>query len=154
MMLKDKPLMWLSYLVVNLIQIKIPFLYIIFFLGDKGTKTIGACKKSGALLLEHYKTKKLVAAICAGPIAISTHLHDADENARQHDITCYPEAASSLKNKFKSINLDKSVVHSEVNDHHLITSQGPATAIEFGLQILSRLTDKKKADEIRQKVLA
>ena len=124
------------------------------YLGDKGTKTISSCKKSGAILLDHYKANKLVAAICAGPIAISAHLYDADENTRKHDITCYPEAANSLKNKFKSINLDASVVDSEINHRHLITSQGPATAIEFGLKILSRLTDEKKADEIRQKVLA
>jgi hypothetical protein len=51
---------------------------------------------------------------------------------------------NSLKNKFKSIKLDTPVVD----------SQGPATAIAFGLKILSRLTDDEKADEIRKKVLA
>jgi putative intracellular protease/amidase len=124
------------------------------YLGNKGTEKIASCKKAGAILLDHYKTNKLVAAICAGPIALSTHLHDADENTRKHDITCYPEAANSLKNKFQSIKLDTPVVDSEVNNHHLITSQGPGTAIECGLKILSRLTDNKKAEEIRKKVLA
>jgi putative intracellular protease/amidase len=77
----------------------------------------------------------LIAAICAGPIALSTHLYDADD---------------TLKNKFKSIKLYVSVVDSEVNNRHLITIQGRATAIAFGLKILSCLTD----DEIRKKVLA
>jgi len=122
--------------------------------GSKGTEKIASCKKAGAILLDHYKTNKLVAAICAGPIALSTHLYDADENTRKHDITCYPDAANSLKNKFKSIKLDASVVDSKVNNRHLITSQGPATAIAFGLKILSHLTDNEKADEIRKKVLA
>jgi 4-methyl-5(b-hydroxyethyl)-thiazole monophosphate biosynthesis len=128
----------------------LPFLY----LGSKGTEKIASCKKAGAIILDHYKANKLVAAICAGPTALSAHLYDADENARKHDITCYPDAANSLKNKFKSIKLDTPVVDSEVNHRHLITSQGPATAIEFGLKILSRLINEKKADEIRQKVLA
>jgi putative intracellular protease/amidase len=87
-------------------------------------------------------------------MALSAHLYDADENARKHDITCYPDAAISLKNKFKSVKLDVPVVDSEVNQRHLITSQGPATAIEFGLKILSHLADETKADEIRKKMLA
>ncbi|CAF1174073.1 unnamed protein product [Rotaria sordida] len=122
--------------------------------GSKGTEQIASCKKAGTLLVDHYKTNKLVAAICAGPIALSTHLYDADENTRKHDITCYPEAVNTLKNKFKSIKLDTPVVYSEINNHHLITSQGPATAIEFALKILSHLIDEKKAEEIRKKVLA
>ena len=87
-------------------------------------------------------------------MALSAHLSDADEHVRLHDITCYPTAASSLAEKFKSVQLDRPVVDSEVNHRHIITSQGPATAIEFGLKILARLTDAKKADEIRQKLLA
>jgi uracil phosphoribosyltransferase len=87
-------------------------------------------------------------------MALSAHLYDVDENLRQHEITCYPEAVNNLRKKFKSINLDVPVVDSEVNNHYLITSQGPATAIEFALKILSRLTDKKNVDEIRGKVLA
>jgi 4-methyl-5(b-hydroxyethyl)-thiazole monophosphate biosynthesis len=144
--------------VVNIIlyitQKKFYTFHFLFYLGSKGTEKIASCKKAGVILVDHYKANKLVAAICAGPIALSTHLYDADENARKHDITCYPEAANSLKDKFKSIKFDAPVVDSEVNNHHLITSQGPATAIEFGLKILSRLTDKKKAEEIRKKVLA
>ncbi len=137
---------------VNIIPLKSYLL--VSFVGSKGTEKIASCKKAGALLLDHYQTNKLVAAICAGPIALSTHLYDADENIRQHEITCYPEAAHNLRKKFKSINLDAPVVDSEVNNHYLITSQGPATTIEFALKILSRLTDKNKADEIRGKVLA
>lgn len=124
------------------------------FLGSKGTEKIGSCKKAGALILNHYQNQKVVAAICAGPIAISTHLCDADKNSRQHEITCYPDVANSLKTKFRSINLNEKVVDSQVNNRHLITSQGPATAIEFGLKILSCLTNEKKADEIRKKLLA
>lgn len=122
--------------------------------GSKGTETIGSCKKAGKLILDHYQKQKIVAAICAGPIAISEHLGDADKNSRQHEITCYPEAADSLKTKFQSINLNEKVVDSRINNRHLITSQGPATAIQFGLRILSHLTNEKKADEIRQKLLA
>ncbi len=62
--------------------------------------------------------------------------------------------ADKLKNKFKSVKFDAPVVDSEINNRHIITSQGPATAIEFGLKILSHLADEKKADEIRKKVLA
>ena len=87
-------------------------------------------------------------------MALSAHLCTVEKNARQHDVTCYPEAAKLLQKQFKSVKLDQSVVDSEVNHRRLITSQGPATAIEFGLKILSRLTDEKKAEEIRTKVLA
>ncbi|CAF0911649.1 unnamed protein product [Adineta ricciae] len=122
--------------------------------GSKGTDKITACKKAGVILLDHYKANKIVAAICAGPIALSAHLCTAEKNARRHDVTCYPEVAKLLQNQFKSVKLDQSVVDSEVNHRRLITSQGPATAIEFSLKILSRLTNEKKAEEIRTKVLA
>jgi 4-methyl-5(b-hydroxyethyl)-thiazole monophosphate biosynthesis len=154
-MLKDNNLMLLLCQAVNIFYLHREIIILSFcYLGNKGTEKIASCKKSGALLLDHYKTNKLVAAICAGPVAVSTHLYDADENARKHDITCYPDSAKSLQNKFKSINLNVPVVDSEVNNRHIITSQGPATAIEFGLKILSRLTDEKTAEEIRKKVLA
>lgn len=81
-------------------------------------------------------------------------MYHADENTRQHDVTCYPDAINLLKNKFNSIKMDSRVVDSQINKRHLITSQGPATAIEFALKILSHLTDKKKAEEIREKLLA
>lgn len=71
----------------------------------------------------------------------------------EYSSTCYPEVAEKLKTKFRSIRFDAPVVDSEVKNSHLITSQGPATAIEFALKILSRLTDKKKSDEIRGKLL-
>ena len=86
-------------------------------------------------------------------MALTKHLYDKDENVRHRDISCYPEVAKELQEKYRSIQLNQSVVDSEVNNHRLITSQGPGTALEFALKILLRSTDQKKSDEIRQKLL-
>ncbi|CAF2731949.1 unnamed protein product [Rotaria sp. Silwood2] len=83
-------------------------------------------------------------------MALSSHLYDANENARKHNIICYLGTANSHKNKFKSIKFNASDVYSEVNRHHLIASQEPATTIEFALKLLSYSTDDRKAEEIRK----
>jgi hypothetical protein len=43
-------------------------------------------KKIDAILVEHYKANSSVASICAGSVAVSIHLFDADETIHQHVI--------------------------------------------------------------------
>jgi putative intracellular protease/amidase len=50
-----------------------------------------------------------------------------------------------------SYTADKKVV---ANSENIITSQGPATAIDFALFILEKLEGKVKAAYVRQAVLA
>ncbi|CAF1425014.1 unnamed protein product [Rotaria sp. Silwood1] len=85
------------------------------------------------IFVDHYQTNKLVTTLLAGSIILRIHLYNADENARK----CYLETTNSFKNKFKSIKFNTLVVCGEINSYHLITSKGPATAIEFALKLLS-----------------
>jgi 4-methyl-5(b-hydroxyethyl)-thiazole monophosphate biosynthesis len=40
-----------------------------------------------------------------------------------------------------------------VEDERVITSQGPGTALEFGLRLLERLEGKEKAREVAKRML-
>ncbi|CAF0730054.1 unnamed protein product [Didymodactylos carnosus] len=120
--------------------------------GNDGVKQISSNTKAGEILKDHYKSKKLIAAICAGPIALSKHLDGKD--LKMHEITCYPDAESSMQGKVKSILSNSPVVHSSVNDHQIVTSQGPGTAIQFGLKIVALLQGDSKAKTVKEKLIA
>jgi len=84
---------------------------------------------------------RLYAAICASPaIALKPHGLLKDKKA-----TCYPSLLSELENAKQ----EKVVV-----DANCITSQGPATALEFALKLTELLFDKQKSHEVAKAMLA
>ena len=55
-----------------------------------------------------------------------------------------------MENELKNAKyLDKPVVE----DGNIMTSQGPGTAMDFALALLERLTDEKKAGEVKEKLI-
>ncbi|ORY46879.1 DJ-1-like protein [Rhizoclosmatium globosum] len=92
-------------------------------------------------LLKAFESKgKLVAAVCAAPIA----LHPANI-AKGKQITSHPSVKDQLvaANWFGEYKEDRVVV-----DGNLITSRGPGTSFEFALSIIKYLCGKEKAEEV------
>jgi 4-methyl-5(b-hydroxyethyl)-thiazole monophosphate biosynthesis len=102
--------------------------------------------RDNQLLIEMLKKQKesgrFYAAICASPVVVLSH-HGllADKKA-----TCYPGMAVHLKHK-DAVNLRVVV------DGNCITSQGPGTAIEFGIKLVELLFGSEKAHAIAAAML-
>ncbi len=94
---------------------------------------------------------KWVGAICAAPLAISGLLRG--QGAR---LTAYPALRESV---YKAASHDESLVFEEGQavvvspEHRVITSQGPATAMAFALELVRHLRDGQHADRIAQELL-
>lgn len=107
--------------------------------GVKGAESF----RDSSLLIEKVRQVqlegKLVAAICAAPALVLEH-HNLYPVAI---MTGYP----TMKDKIAERKwVDKRVCYDErVN---LLTSQGPATAMDFALKIIERLEGKDKAAEV------
>ena len=110
--------------------------------GIPGVDNLGA----HAVLVEQLKAYKeqgkWIAAICAAPII----LHD-NGLIEGKTLTCFP----GVGDDFKEANVVEDIV---AVDGKLITSQGPGTAIEFGLKILELLKGKEMSDYVRGRLLA
>lgn len=94
------------------------------------------------LVKEFNENNKIVAAICAAPEALESF--GLLENKR---CTSYP---GFVQNKEKVNYIEDKVV---VEDGNIITSRGPATAIEFALTILKKLGYEKEYEDIREGML-
>ena len=85
------------------------------------------------------------AAICATPAFVLAH-HDLIGDAL---VTGYPGTQSQLP--AKQLRQDRVVVD---KPNKLITSQGPATSIDFALAIVAELQGKETAAQVRKDMLA
>ena len=110
--------------------------------GQPGVNNLSAHEGLIRQLKEYRDQEKWIAAICAAPIAL--HRGGLLEGKT---VTCYPGCGDDFS--------EASVVDEKVvQDGTLITSQGPGTAIEFGLKLLEVLQGKETAEEVRKKLLA
>lgn len=109
--------------------------------GSPGYVNLGNDKRVIDLVNKYYREGKIVAAICAAPTVLAKAGILAGRNA-----TVFTGMETELKTaKY----VDKQVVE----DGNIITSQGPGTAMEFALMLLKRLTNEKKAEEVRKKLI-
>lgn len=93
------------------------------------------------LIKDYYATGKIVASICAGPIALAKA---GILNGR--NVTSYP----SVKEQLGNVIYKEEVV---VRDENIITSRGPATALEFSYEIIKALGYEEKAEQIKEAML-
>lgn len=109
--------------------------------GEKGAKAMGKHKALIAKITDQRMAHRWYGAICAAPaLALQPHgLLDGKQ------ATCYP----AMKDK-----LYHWVNQPVVVDGHCVTSQGPATAIAFGLKWVELLQSPAKAREVAQQLLA
>ena len=111
--------------------------------GMPGADNLNKSEAVKDLLQKMKKSGKLIAAICAAP-AVVLAPNGILEGKRA---TCYPGYENALGPKVKF------VANRVVVDGQVTTSQGPGTAIEFSLELVSQLLSVEKADLIAQKMV-
>jgi 4-methyl-5(b-hydroxyethyl)-thiazole monophosphate biosynthesis len=94
------------------------------------------------MLRKQKQAGRLYAAICASPAVVLQH-HKLLEKVQA---TCFPAMRNKLDPAYAS---DERVVI----DGNCVTSQGPATAIEFALKLVELLFGSAKAKEVGNAML-
>ncbi|KAI8324319.1 hypothetical protein GQ54DRAFT_256529 [Martensiomyces pterosporus] len=107
--------------------------------GSAATLSQNAQVKS--ILADFYAQNKVVAAICAGSLAIRS-AGIQSKVASPLQITSHPSVRDQLESGFAYKE------HRVVVDNNLITSRGPGTAFEFALRVVSALAGTECAREI------
>lgn len=85
--------------------------------------------------------KKLVAAICAGPIVL-----ERAGIIRGKKVTSYPGFEDELKDV-------EYIEDNVVKDENIITSRGPALAVDFAIEIIRYLLGEEKVKELKEGIL-
>ena len=109
--------------------------------GWGGTNHLAENEMSQRVIKEFKKQNKWIAAMCAAPYA----LHVAGVLSKKY--TCYPSVEEQIRPKDR---VDDMVV---VEDK-VITSQGPATAICFALEIVKQLVGEESFNQVKSGTLA
>ena len=92
------------------------------------------------LIKEFNEKQKWVCAICAGPISLGKAGISEGKN-----VTCYP----GFEDQLGTCNYKDELV---VVDGNIITGRGPAAAIPFAFEILSKISEEK-ADKVKKAML-
>lgn len=84
-----------------------------------------------------YENKKLICAICAAPMILGRK-----GLLKGREAVCFPGFEEEL---------DGAVISSDFvcNSNGIITAKGMGSAVNFGLEIVSELTDKETSDKLR-----
>jgi protein DJ-1 len=106
--------------------------------GAKGAENLASSPLVGRHLKNQWQRGRIVAAICAAPLALLRH-----EIGLGLTITSHPSVADVLQSAY-TWSADRVVEAGPVGsapltDRPLITSQGPGTAFEFALTLVRRL---------------
>jgi 4-methyl-5(b-hydroxyethyl)-thiazole monophosphate biosynthesis len=92
-------------------------------------------------LLKEFKESKVVGAMCAAPYVLKK------AGVLGNDYTCYPGAKDEIDHAGYRDDLKV------VNDGNVMTSQGPGTAVCFGLAIVERLVGKESMQAVKDGML-
>lgn len=109
--------------------------------GMPGTLNLEAHEELKKKVIEFDIDEKWIGAICAAPSILGKMAMLEDREA-----TCYP----GFEKYMLGTKLSKESV---VVDRNIITSRGPATAIDFSLKLVELLISKEKADELAKGIL-
>lgn len=109
--------------------------------GLLGAKNLAKSAKLTQILHKFDENNKFICAICAAPVVL------AKAQVLKQNFTCYPSFE-------KEIEISTFIPNQNVvKDHNIITSKGPATAMEFGLEILRELQGEKIYKDIKNGLL-
>lgn len=92
-------------------------------------------------LLQAFKSSKVVGAMCAAPYVLNK------AGVLGNEYTCYPGAKDEIGHT--GYREDSKVV----TDGNVMTSQGPGTAVCFGLAIVERLVGKESMQAVKEGML-
>lgn len=110
--------------------------------GLPGAYNLRDSKKVREIVQKLNDDKKIIAAICAAPEALESF-----NILNGKKCTSYP---GFIQNKDNVEYIENKIV---VEDENIITSRGPATAIEFSLSILRKLGFEEEYKEIKEGML-
>jgi len=104
--------------------------------GSANAETLATDPRAQALIQEARRLDKVVAAICAAPLALKAAgvIHGAK-------LTSFPSTAAAFAG-------EKYLQERVVKDGRLLTSRGPGTAIEFALALVGELCGAAKATAV------
>ncbi|HIT89843.1 MAG TPA: DJ-1/PfpI family protein [Candidatus Merdenecus merdavium] len=109
--------------------------------GMPGTKSLQEHEGLGKLLLKFHEDKKWLVAICAAPSVLGHYGILQGERA-----VCFP----GFEDKLHGATIGERKV--EVS-HHIITSKGMGTAIDFGLMIIAKLRSEEVSRQVKDSIL-
>jgi len=92
-------------------------------------------------LVQEFKEKKIIGAMCAAPYVLKK------AGVLGNDYTCYPGAKDEIDHPGYRDDLKV------VTDGNVMTSQGPGTAVCFGLAIVERLVGKASMQAVKDGML-
>lgn len=110
--------------------------------GYGGVTNMIASSELSDIVVNMHKSKKIIAAICAAPLFL-----DKLDVLGDLKFTCYPSVEGNIK--AKNYTTEKSVIQ----DGNIITSKGPATALEFGFYLASILEGSDVSKAIKEGML-
>lgn len=105
--------------------------------GVKGAENFRDCAQVIEKLKQTHAQGKVIAAICATPAMVLQH-HNLFPHAK---MTGFPTTKEAFK-----LWQDARAYYDE--EHRILTSQGPATSIDFALKIIDVLIGKNKAADV------
>lgn len=111
--------------------------------GLGGTEAFVQSQLVGDILKEQESSGRLIAAICAAPLALLAHKIGLGKS-----LTSYPSVKDKLIADYKYV--DDELV---VQDGQLITSRGPGTAFQFALELVKVLVDEEKKKQVSSGLL-
>lgn len=109
--------------------------------GLPGADNLANSDKLCKILHSFEANNKYIGAICAAPFVL------AKFNLIKNSYTCYPGFEKKVNHKGYIPN------QNVIKDHNIITSRGPATAMEFGLEILRELKGEKIYTDVKNDLL-
>jgi 4-methyl-5(b-hydroxyethyl)-thiazole monophosphate biosynthesis len=107
--------------------------------GDPGWKNLSMSKRVMDAVQKYHGSKKTLAAICAAPCILAKAGVLADKRA-----TVYP----GMEREIPRPRSDRVIA-----DGHIITSQGPGTAVDFALKIVEMAAGKDKASKVKREIV-
>lgn len=107
--------------------------------GDPGWKNLSMSKRVMDAVLKYNASKKTLAAICAAPCILAKAGILAERKA-----TVYP----GMEREIPRPRNEKVIA-----DGHIITSQGPGTAVDFALKIVEMAAGKERASKVKKDIV-
>jgi DJ-1 family protein len=110
--------------------------------GARGAENLASSPLVGRHLKSQWQRGRVVAAICAAPLALLRH-----EIGLGEAITCHPSVSEQLAGSY-AVSTER-----VVEAGPLITSQGPGTSFEFALALVRRLRGPDVERDVRGPLL-
>ncbi len=111
--------------------------------GMPGAENLASSDMLKELITKMHAQGKVIAAICSSPALVLSYLNILDNKSA----TCFP----GMRGDFSSLTTYKE--DNVVIDGKIITSKGPATAMEFSLSIVETLCGKDIACRVGKSLL-